>query len=350
MNSGPEGRRRVGKIAVGNFSTSRRRGMSAIRVCDGASVSARVLAKLFKLEPPTHRVDVQRNLPVVMRDGTTLSANRFHPRGAGSYPTVLVRTPYKRSGSSASLLAVPYAQRGFNVILQSCRGTDGSEGQGGLHVEREDGLDTIEWLKRQPWYEGSFGMVGLSYMGMTQWAVAVDADPELKAIVPAVTMSDGRFWADDGTFWLDLGLRWASAMDTLGRSKFGLLGSMPSMLAPDLRGWFNHLPLGELGAELKSYGFQIWSGLTSKDGGTGEFAKLSHGDSVPDVTAATHLISGWYDMFIVSQLMDYQRMSEAGNVPYLTIGPYNHSNLARVTGNERKRGGPLDACTLEWGP
>src|SRR5947209_20257136 len=56
---------------------------------------------------PYPRVAEQQNVPIVMRDGTTLYANVFRPAVpdgapvAGAFPTILTQTPYnKDSGSS----------------------------------------------------------------------------------------------------------------------------------------------------------------------------------------------------------------------------------------------------------
>ena len=38
--------------------------------------------------------------------------------------------------------------------------------------ERRDGLDTLDWLKRQPWFDGRLGMWGGSAFGYTQWVIA----------------------------------------------------------------------------------------------------------------------------------------------------------------------------------
>jgi hypothetical protein len=65
------------------------------------------------------------------------------------------------------------AERGFQVILQSVRGTFGSGGVfEPMRNEREDGLATLEWVVKQPWFGDSIVLVGPSYLGYVQWAVA----------------------------------------------------------------------------------------------------------------------------------------------------------------------------------
>src|SRR4051794_26607819 len=85
----------------------------------------------------------QKNLPIVMSDGTTLRANVFSPAdpatgkaAAGRFPVVLTETAYgKDAGGSASsftgLLGDPgyFAKRGYIGVLVDVRGTGASEGE-----------------------------------------------------------------------------------------------------------------------------------------------------------------------------------------------------------------------------
>lgn len=107
----------------------------------------------------TRRVAVTRDIPVRVRDGIPLRTDHYAPDLPGA-PAVLVRTPYGRGGPMR-LLGRLLAERGFHVVIQSCRGTYGSGGEyAPLVHERNDGLDTLDWLRRQPWWTGAFGMFG----------------------------------------------------------------------------------------------------------------------------------------------------------------------------------------------
>src|ERR1700736_5165186 len=130
----------------------------------------------------THAILIERDLPVPIPDGTILLANRYAPRGVEKPPLILVRSCYGRSGLLGLLYGRIFAERGFQVLIQSTRGTFGSTGPfEPLVHERADGLATVEWVKQQPWFPGSFGTMGFSCLGFVQWAIARDAGPELKA-------------------------------------------------------------------------------------------------------------------------------------------------------------------------
>ncbi|MFE2493309.1 CocE/NonD family hydrolase [Streptomyces scopuliridis] len=73
--------------------------------------------------PPTRKLAVEPDLPVRMRDGAVLRADRWAPAsGGGGLPTALIRTPYGRSGSIETKTARGLAERGFQVLIQSSPG------------------------------------------------------------------------------------------------------------------------------------------------------------------------------------------------------------------------------------
>ena len=125
-----------------------------------------------------------------MRDGVRLLADVYLPsRSAarGSLPTILIRMPY---GKRAAYCYMPahgrfWAQRGYACVIQDVRGRHASEGAWEPYDhEADDGWDTLDWVVGQPWCDGNVGMVGESYYGSTQWAVAPLGHPNLRALAP----------------------------------------------------------------------------------------------------------------------------------------------------------------------
>ncbi len=92
------------------------------------------------------------DVPVKMRDGEILRANVFRPAGDGSYPGLLLRTPYGKPSDGLDGIV----RAGYAVVTQDSRGRYAS---GGTYVpftveqtgDAEDGYDSIEWLAAQPW-------------------------------------------------------------------------------------------------------------------------------------------------------------------------------------------------------
>src|ERR1700748_1974693 len=80
--------------------------------------------------PLTRKVICERDLRVEMDDGTVLLADRWVPRGTRDQPqpTVLVRSCYGRRSMFGMLHGRMLAERGLQVVIQSVRGTFGSQG------------------------------------------------------------------------------------------------------------------------------------------------------------------------------------------------------------------------------
>lgn len=151
-----------------------------------------MLQRHLKLPPPlTRDVIVERDLRVPMPDGIELLADRWAPRAGGAgLPTALLRTPYGRSGLHGTVYARPLAERGYQVLIQSARGGFGSGGDfDPFRHERDDGLATIEWVIKQWWFGDAIVLLGQSYMGYVQWAVADAVPRQVKAMIPLVSHS-----------------------------------------------------------------------------------------------------------------------------------------------------------------
>ena len=156
------------------------------------NLMSHLVQRRLKLSPPlTRDVIVQRNLRVPMPDGVDLLADRWAPRSGGEgLATAVIRTPYGRSGPFGTIMARPLAERGYQVLIQSVRGGFGSGGAfDPMRQERADGLATLDWVVRQPWFGDAIVLYGMSYMGQVQWAVADQMPPQVKAIIPVVTES-----------------------------------------------------------------------------------------------------------------------------------------------------------------
>ena len=144
----------------------------------------RLLDWLYGLPRATHRVEVTRDLEVPMPDGVMLLGDLHRPVGqTAPQPVLLVRSPYGRTGLFEATFARPFARRGIQVFMQSTRGSFGSGGAfRPMTGEREDGLATLDWVRRQSWCDGRVAANGTSYLGHTAWAIAPYADPPLVAV------------------------------------------------------------------------------------------------------------------------------------------------------------------------
>ncbi len=169
-----------------------------------------IIGFLLRLPAPKYSVLEQHDIPIPMADGIRLMADRYYPATEGCYPSILIRSYYGRWGKINRFIAARFAERGYQVIIQTTRGRDDLEGEPSPLVnEAADGRATLDWIARQPWFNGNLGMWGQSYLGYVQWAVAADAPPYLKALCPSTTGSQlHTLTYPDGALGLDTMMCW----------------------------------------------------------------------------------------------------------------------------------------------
>src|SRR6266496_1495785 len=74
-------------------------------------------------------VSLERNVECVMRDGTILRADVYHPGDGGRYTTLLNRTPYGKLEQRYVDDAHVLVRRGYTVVIQDQRGRYASDGE-----------------------------------------------------------------------------------------------------------------------------------------------------------------------------------------------------------------------------
>ncbi len=286
---------------------------------------SRFLANMMKLPPVESRaIKVERDLKVPMGDGVVLLADRYIPASGGG-PLVLVRCPYGRKNMFGTLFGTIFAERGLQVLLQSCRGTFGSGGQLDAFLERDDGLATIAWMREQDWYPGSFAMAGPSYLGIVQWAIAAQAGPELKALALLVTSADPYdLMFAGGSFSLETSLTWVNLVEHQER-RFAVLRQ--GVGARKLAGLYGQLPLGDLDREAVGHqlsDWQAWMSHTEAD--DPYWAARRFTDGRAEIAVPVSFVAGWEDIFLPAELRDYAALRAAGHEPQLLIGPWQHTD------------------------
>jgi len=295
-----------------------------------------ILAQRLGLPPVLNGVRVKRNIPISTADSIKLMTDHYAPKGAKGqkFPTILIRTPYGRGLDAPFPLAVlwmliaqRFAERGYNVVVQTTRGRYDSEGKfEPRKYERADGQATLEWLNKQPWFNGQVGTWGPSYLGFVQWAVS--DSPLIKAMMPIITSSKSySVTYPDGIFDLDLALRWSRLIiNSESRSLREILRNMnPVNEEKALAPAFLHLPVTEadqiaIGKPVPFY--REW--LENPRPNIPYWQQSDDSGRVPQINVPVHLVSGWYDFMLRQLLYDYQTLKEAGNPPYLTLGPWFH--------------------------
>jgi putative CocE/NonD family hydrolase len=289
------------------------------------SVASRFLANVMKLPPAESRaIKVERDLKIPMPDGVVLLADRYIP-ASGEGPLVLIRCPYGRKNTFGTLFGTVFAERGLQVLLQSCRGTFGSGGQLDAFDEGDDGLATIAWMREQSWYPGSFAMAGPSYLGIVQWAVAAKAGGELKALALLVTSTDPYdLIHTGGSFSLETTLTWVNLVEHQER-RFALVRQGPA--SRKLKALYGNLPLGDLDSQAVGHQLSDWQAwMSHPEADDPYWTPRRFTDSRAEVGAPASFVAGWQDIFLPTELRDYAALRAAGHEPYLLIGPWQHTD------------------------
>jgi len=122
----------------------------------------------------------------------------LRPNGSEKLPTILIATCYRRE--FIITLGANLVTHGYNVMCLDIRGSGSSQGTWpALDLAEHSDITYVidQWIPSQHWSDGSVGMLGPSYMGISQFLAAGNIERDetgqpthLKAIFPYVPMSD----------------------------------------------------------------------------------------------------------------------------------------------------------------
>jgi len=316
--------------------------------------------------PPTFQVSAESDILVPMRDGVRLATDLWRPAGAdgkpaeGRFPVILTRTPYdKKSGGDR--IARYYAERGYVYIAQDTRGRYASEGiWHWLTDDGADGADTAAWIADQPWSNGRIGMMGTSYVGGTQHALAMARSPHLTTVIPVdavcnmghASMRNGgafelRFWN-----WIVLN----AARGSAAAKDPGTAAVLKEMVDERQR-YLSLLPLRRGATPLKlAPEYEDWIIGAMEHGANDAYWEqnniIDHADRYQDIPV--YLVGGWYDSWASNTTATFRALDARLRGPvYLIMGPWIHgaqgaSDHGQVSfGTDAAIADPL-AWRLEW--
>ncbi|WP_307024420.1 CocE/NonD family hydrolase [Streptomyces canus] len=275
-----------------------------------------------------HDVGWEPGLLVPAADGSPLITDHYFPRAEGDFPTLLVRSPYGRGLPWSPMYGVLFAEQGFHVVLQSCRGTGGSGGEFDLwRNEVADSQATVSWLREQSWFNGTLGTVGPSYLGYVQWALAVDPPPELKAMVVQVGLHDPHaLFHAQGALRLENALAVGVGMTYQHQGMAAFLRAT-LRLQRRLRDVTTAQPLR--GAYVSALGDDVpWLDdvMSHPDAKDAYWQGASLAAVAERLNVPTSLITGWHDALGDQTFEQYRRLREAGCETALLVGPWTHTS------------------------
>ncbi|MCF7550482.1 CocE/NonD family hydrolase [Pseudonocardia sp. WMMC193] len=277
------------------------------------------------LEPGRVRF-TRREVRTPMPDGISLVGDLYRPAEAtGPLPVVLVRLPYSRQAFGA-IMAQPMARQGFQVLMQSTRGSFGSGGQfRPFRHERPDGLATLDWLREQPWCDGRIATTGASYFGHTQWMVAGQADVVAMGLhITASRMTD-TFYPGGAPTLLN-GLNWSAS---IGNQESDLPLLPHPLRTRRVQRALRRMPLQAADLDVAGAPVGFWRDFTGHGDPDDEFWEATYGERDRDVPPVS-MVTGWWDLFVHAQLKDFQTLRESGVDARIVVGPWLHGAPAEL--------------------
>jgi putative CocE/NonD family hydrolase len=277
---------------------------------------------------------------VTVRDGTRLAIEIFRPSRGGKVaeerlPVVWTHNRYRcdvvDEGKTYTILDTfewlqDVIRHGYVVACADARGSGASfgrfEGMFSLK-ETQDAYDITEWLGTQSWSNGNVGMYGRSYLGITQYMVAGQKPPHLKALFPEVAVVDmyeliykgGIYHGPFIEFWSKL----VREMDVdkpappVDEDRDGSLlkaaveQHKANRSAADI---FAALPYRDsVDRASSSVPFRDWTPITYRN-------------EIRETNVPIYHLAGWYDRYVRDQLVLYQNLS---NPQRISIGPWTHT-------------------------
>lgn len=125
--------------------------------------------------------NIIRECYVSMRDGVELFTQIQLPAENGKFPVIIKRNPYCFDEIDYEALKKEDTH-GYAVVVQHCRGTTRSKGICIPYLnERNDGLDLLDWVRKQDFYNGEIFLWGGSYLSSVHFSY-LNTDPgDIKA-------------------------------------------------------------------------------------------------------------------------------------------------------------------------
>jgi uncharacterized protein len=293
---------------------------------------------------------------ITMPDGTklatyvTLPADSSGKAVSGSFPTILIQTSYNGvSGEFVPALggADSYmVEHGYATVVVDVRGTGQSEGEWEAFgaTEQADYGHVVDWVTQQAFCNGTIGVYGVSYLGITAIITAAQDHPAVKAAFPIVPIGDGyRDIVFTGgqinptfiPFWLGL-------VSVLGLTDPTILTNPQVGITAVLEHILSAIATFQVPIILDAF---LGESDTAYDNGF--WATRSPLENDAKINVPTFIVGGLHDLFQRSEPISYEEIKP--NAPAkLLIGPWTHLEAALGQGLPADGVPVLDHIELQW--
>ncbi|MFN0178483.1 MAG: CocE/NonD family hydrolase [Gemmatimonadales bacterium] len=296
------------------------------------------------IRPAVNGVAVDKKMPVIW------THSRYHrgaaPRAAfevshdlkaappGPWPMDSI-PPKVRSQVDGNRALQRLVKHGYVVVSAQVRGGGASYGRyQGLFspAETQDAYDLMEWMTKESWSDGNLGMIGGSYLGVTQYMAASTKHPALKAIFPNVAAFDMYDVLYDG------GIYRQNMIEHWGRLTRALDVSYPEPpVDEDETGSMWREALAQHRDNWNV--IDEWGAAEFRDHKTANFdlVRFQPSSYLAEMNAsgvAAYHWGGWYDIFARDEMI---WLTNWHGVDRVTMGPWAHAAPDSAMGVEQGR-------------
>ncbi len=254
-----------------------------------------------------------------MPDGVKLYTRIVTPKGKEKFPIVFVRTPYENAHNNiahniAEYENNPFINNGYATILQHCRGRGDSEGVCIPYDERNDGLNSLEIIRKLDIYNGEIYLYGGSYLS-TVHLCYLDTNPDdIKGAILNL-QTDRMYFRNyrNGCCYNFCNLRWWLRMIKREFPEQSLEGAV---IRP-----YKDIAKRVLGTEYPHYTNLL---LNDKYGEFWENDPRTH--AIDNLKIPVLFTEGWYDFYIEGMFSMWERLPKAtkSNSAFI-VGPWGHA-------------------------
>jgi len=270
---------------------------------------------------------IDYNVSMPMRDGVRLSALVCRPSREGPFPCILSRTCYTKWNALLAQRLQFWSSHGYALVVQDVRGRGDSHGVFyPLIHERQDGLDTLDWIAAQPWSDGRVVMFGGSYGGWTQLYAAGTNHPALVGVVPTVTPPD-----PDRSFPRHHGIPVPSAAAWLA----SLDGHTNQDLSTcDLPGAYTKRPIIKFDQHIGRH-LGAWRDWIENPPGNSYWRSQRYQSDLLTSRVPMLHVSGWYDDCLSGATENFTAITHRASAPgavigqRMIIGPWTHGSIGQ---------------------
>lgn len=255
----------------------------------------------------------------------------FLPEREGKFPTVVLRSPYVSSVKDADENELlnnllngynSWLTRGYAVVFQHCRGCGKSSGDFVPYInEHEDSRALRQWIRKQPFYDGTLLLMGGSYTASLHYSSAPFEDDIKAAVFEVQDTNRYRLWYRNGQ------MRKGHA-----NWHFGLF-KQNSLKKPGLSiKCFSNLPTKDLSKRVLGETAEDFEQMLTAQNPEHPFWNTRFGgkeakDSTDNLSFPTLFTTGYNDFYLGGMFDMWRKMSTATKKRCaMLVSPYDHGD------------------------